>query len=119
MRVVLDSRETFAFAGLWETWRAPGGASVHSCAIITTAANDLLRPIHERMPVILPRELEGFWLDEGVTDPAALSDLLAPYPAEAMAVYRVSSLVNKAANDGPELIAPAGPAQGQGQGRLI
>ena len=59
MRVVMRSGEPFAFAGLWPAWRDPEDNTVPSCTIITTAANDLLRPIHERMPVVLPREMEG------------------------------------------------------------
>ena len=108
MRIVLKSREPSAFAGLWETWRNPAGENFRSCTIITTGANDLLRPIHDRMPVILPRELEAFWLDGDVTDTAALTDVLAPYPDDPLDYYEVSSLVNKAANNGPDLIAPVG-----------
>ena len=59
MRVVMRSGEAFAFAGLWSMWRDPEGHTVPSCAIITTAANDLLTPIHPRMPVVLARELKG------------------------------------------------------------
>ena len=109
MRVVLKSREPFAFAGLWESWRNPEGDVIRSCTVVTTEANDLLRPIHERMPVILPRELEGFWLDGDVTDSAVLTDALVPYPEDPMEVYEVSPLVNKATNNGPDLIAPVGP----------
>ena len=108
MRIVLKSREPFAFAGLWESWRDPEGETIRSCAIVTTQANDLLSPIHERMPVILPRELEEFWLDGDVTDSGALTDVLAPYPDETMDYYQVSTLVNKATNNGPDLIVPAG-----------
>lgn len=108
MRVVLKSREPFAFAGLWESWRDPEGETVRSCTIITTEANDLLRPIHERMPVILPRELEEFWLDGDITDSAALTDVLSPYPEGPMEVYEVSPLVNKATNNGADLIVPVG-----------
>ena len=108
MRIVLKSRDPFAFAGLWETWRNPEGETVRSCTIITTEANDLLRPIHERMPVILPRELEEFWLDGDVSDSTALSDVLAPYPDDSMEVYEVSTLVNKATNSSPDLIVPVG-----------
>ncbi len=108
MRIVFKSRDPFAFAGLWETWRNPEGETVRSCTIITTEANDLLRPIHERMPVILPRELEEFWLDGDVSDSAALSDVLAPYPDDSMEVYEVSTLVNKATNSSPDLIVPVG-----------
>ena len=108
MRVTLKSGEPFAFAGLWDSWRDPEGEIVRSCTIITTAANELLRPVHERMPVILPRELESFWLDNDMRDTGALSNVLAPYPVEAMEMYEVSSLVNRPCNDGPEVVVPAG-----------
>ena len=108
MRIALKSREPFAFAGIWETWRNGDAEPIRSCTIITTEANDLLRPIHERMPVILPRELEEFWLDGDITDSAALTDVLRPYPEDAMETYQVSPLVNKATNNGPDLIVPVG-----------
>ncbi len=108
MRIVLKSGEPFAFAGLWESWRDSQGETIRSCTIVTTEANDLLRPIHERMPVILPRELEEFWLDGDVIDSAALTEVLAPYPEDPMEAFEVSTLVNKATNNGPELIVPAG-----------
>ena len=104
MRIVMRSEEPFAFAGLWETWRDPEGTVIPSCTIITTSANDLLRPIHDRMPVILPRDAEDFWLDGSVDDPAALGSVLTPYEDEAMEAYEVSSLVNSVANDGPEVV---------------
>lgn len=106
MRIVLRSRDAFAFAGLWETWRSPEGEPISSCTIITTEANDLLRPIHERMPVILPRDMEEFWLDGDVADAGALANVLSPYPDELMEVYQVSPLVNKATNNGADLILP-------------
>lgn len=107
VRITLASGAPFAFAGLWNAWRDPQGDVVESCTIITTEANELVRPIHDRMPVILPEELETLWLDEEMQDPAALAGLLAPYPAEDMTAYEVSTLVNSAFNDGPELITPA------------
>lgn len=113
VRITLASGEPFAFAGLWDTWRDPRGDVVESCTIITTEANELLQPIHDRMPVILPEDVEPLWLDGGMRDGAALVGLLAPYPSEAMTAYEVSTLVNSAANDGPDLIAPTQ------QGRLI
>ena len=88
--------------------RTPDGNAIPSCAIITTTANDLLRPIHDRMPVVLPREMEEFWLDRNVDDPDALHSALTPYDADAMEAYEVSKLVNSAANDGPEVIEAAG-----------
>ena len=113
MRITLASGAPFAFAGLWNAWRSPQGDVVESCTIITTEPNDLVRPIHDRMPVILPEELETLWLDEEMQDAAALVSVLAPYPSERMAAYEVSALVNSAFNDGPELIARAE------QGRLL
>ena len=106
MRVVMRSSEPFAFAGLWETWRNPDGQAIPSCTIITTEANDLLSPIHDRMPVILSRENEDFWLDRSENDPAMLGSVLSPYPTDAMVAYEISSLVNSYANDGPEVIEP-------------
>ena len=106
MRIVMRSGEPFAFAGLWETWKDPEGTVIPSCTIITTTPNDLLRPIHNRMPVILPRELEDFWLDESVDDPGALTSVLTSYPDDAMESYEVSSLVNSVANKGTEVIEP-------------
>ena len=100
MRIVMRSGEPFAFAGLWETWRDPEGTVIPSCTIITTTPNDLLKPIHNRMPVILPRDIEEFWLDDSVDDPAALTSVLTPYPDDAMEAYEVSSLVNSVANKG-------------------
>ena len=105
MRVVMRSGEPFAFAGLWSVWRDPDGNAISSCAIITTTANDLLRPIHDRMPVILPRDMEGFWLDRSVEDPAALTSALAPHPDDEMEAFEVSTLVNSVANDGPMVVA--------------
>ena len=103
MRVVMRSGEPFAFAGIWSVWKDPEGNRVPSCAIITTTANDVLEPIHERMPVVLPREAEQFWLDPSVEDPAAITDVLNPAPDDAMNAYEVSSLVNSVANNRAEV----------------
>ena len=108
MRIVMASGEPFAFAGLWDAWRDPKGEVARSCAIITTSANELLSPIPDRMPVILPRELESLWLDHDIQDYAALAGILTPYPADGMAVYEVSTLVNSPANDMPGLVVPVG-----------
>ena len=106
MRIVLKSGEPFAFAGLWETWKDPEGEMVKSCTIITTAANDFLQPIHDRMPVILPRESESFWMDKDVEDPLALTSVIAPYPDDEMDAFEVSTLVNNTRNKGSEVIDP-------------
>ena len=104
-RIILKAGEPFAMAGLWETWKDPQGNVVPSCTIITTAANDFLAPIHNRMPVILPREYEDLWLDMDVDDGAALTQMLIPSPDDVLDAYQVSTLVNYARNNGPEIIA--------------
>ncbi len=99
--------QPFAMAGLWETWKPPGGGDpVESCAIITTDANDFMRPIHNRMPVIVERDAYGLWLDPG-TDPAKLRALLRPCANDALEAYRVSRHVNDPRNDDPQCVAPA------------
>ena len=102
----LAAGEPFAFAGLWASWRDPqADAWLDSCTIITTAANRLVAPVHDRMPVILPRAAEAAWLDPEL-DPAAVDALLVPYPAEQMHAAEASLLVNSVKNDGPELLDP-------------
>jgi putative SOS response-associated peptidase YedK len=97
--------ELFGFAGLYEHWKGPDGP-VESCTIITTDANELMRPIHDRMPVILPVEAYAHWLDPENPDPGALTAMLRPAPAERMAAFPVSYRVNSVKNDGAELIQP-------------
>ena len=103
MRVIVGEGEPFGFAGLWETWTSPERELVHSCTIITTTPNELTAPIHDRMPVILPREAEALWLDRDA-DTDALKELLVPY-AGGMEAYEVSTLVNSPKNDTPEVMA--------------
>ena len=109
----LRDETPFALAGLWETWLAPDGAALESCAIVTTAPNAVMEPIHHRMPVILadPAAWEA-WLDPRLTEPAALAPLLRPFPAEAMTARAVSPHVNNTRHDDPLCLAPAtGDAQ--------
>ncbi len=101
----LKDDRPFAFAGLWESRRSPVGA-FESCAIITGEPNELVRPIHNRMPVILRREDYDRWLDPAVTDAAMLGGLLVPYPAAEMVAYPVSTMVNAPDNDRPECVRP-------------
>ncbi len=99
-RITLKDNEPFAFAGLWERWeKAPDGIPVESCTIVTTAANRLLRPLHDRMPVILAPADHAAWLGEDQVRDVA--ELLRPYPSEALRAYRVSTAVNNVKNDGP------------------
>jgi putative SOS response-associated peptidase YedK len=106
MYIRLRSGEPFAFAGLWEWWHGPDGIPLSSCAILTTGANALMQPIHHRMPVILDRAAESLWLDNEITEPQALLPVLAPFDAEAMDAYEVSSEVNSARHNSPACIAP-------------
>ena len=109
LRFTLKGGGLFAFAGVWESWRAPDGERVRSCAIITTEPNELMAPIHDRMPVILPEEAEEAWLDPATGDFAALRAFLKPLPANSMECYTVSSAVNSVKNDDLSCIAAAQP----------
>jgi len=101
----LVTRRPFAMAGIWDRWvPRDGGEPLESCAIITTAANPSVRPIHDRMPVILDREERAEWLDRG-TDRERLRALLEPYTGQ-LEAYEVSRLVNSPANDVPACIEP-------------
>jgi putative SOS response-associated peptidase YedK len=95
----------FAFAGLWEWW-SPGddAADLETCTIITTDANDFTRPIHDRMPVILPRDACGLWIDPAVDDRDQLLPLLRPYESDELIANPVSTHVNNARHDDPKCI---------------
>lgn len=95
----------FGLAGLWEHWHK-GEEPIYSCTLLTTDANELLAPIHDRMPVILTREHYDLWLDPEIHDPKKLLPLLVPFPADGMEAYPVSRLVNDPENDVPECIRP-------------
>jgi len=115
----MKNKEPFAFAGIWERWTDPDGRAVDTCAILTTASNDLVGLIHNRMPVILKPEDYGRWIDTAVS-PESLEALLVPYPADLMKTCEVSRLVNDARCDAPECIQfvekPAGPEKTDGAG---
>jgi putative SOS response-associated peptidase YedK len=101
--------EPLAFAGLWEAWRDPGDPDapwVVSCVIVTTRANELLEPIHDRMPVVLDEGNWSEWLDPRAHDLDRLAAMLVPAPPEWFEVFPVSTLVNKADHNGPELVRP-------------
>jgi putative SOS response-associated peptidase YedK len=102
--IVLRNRLPMALAGLWERWRSPEGDEVESCAIIVTAANALMEPIHDRMPVILPPAHWNAWLAASAHDAKHLQDLLKPYPDEEIAVWKVGTKVNNPQNDSEECI---------------
>jgi putative SOS response-associated peptidase YedK len=108
MRIAMKDRQLFTFAGLWDVWRGdPDGGELYTFTIITTNANALLRPIHNRMPVIIDRLASNHWLDPTVSHLGTLSILLQPPPSELMDAYEVSRLVNDPRNDSAACIAPA------------
>lgn len=112
----VNDGELFAFAGLWERWKAANGQWIRSCTILTTTPNAVTAAVHDRMPVILRADDYDMWLDPGMTDPAIVTDLLKPFDANAMHCYPVSNRVNSVSNDDSECSKPAtvtGPSQGQ------
>ncbi len=104
--IYLKDHKPFAFAGLWDIWMSPDGSEIKSCTIITTQPNELMQPIHSRMPVILPADAYKEWLDPANTRAEDLNRWLVPYPADAMALHPVSRLVNSPDNDTPACIQP-------------
>ncbi len=108
VRFGLRSGEPFAMAGLYETWRAPSGETIGTCTIVTTEPNDLIALLHDRMPVLLPKDKEALWLDPKVRDPEALRPLLVP--------YRSAEMVIETAAPHPP---PAGPARKTGRDEEI
>ena len=106
MWVHLKNREPFGLAGLWDVWRKPDGTPVESFTIITTEPNEFVRPIHDRMPVILRPKDKEQWLDVSRTPFAKARSLLTPYAEDLMDAHDVSTVVNSAKYDGPECIRP-------------
>ena len=106
MYVRMKDARPFAFAGLWDTWHDPagGGSEIRTCTIITTAPNDLMRDIHDRMPAIVPPELYRDWLTPDDLDPTRAAEFLGPYPPAEMCATAVSTHVNSPRNEGPRCI---------------
>jgi putative SOS response-associated peptidase YedK len=101
MRVALRNQRPFGMAGLYERWLSPEGEVLDTCTIVTTRANELVQPMHERMPVMVTQENFARWLDAGDAD---VLDLFEPFPAEQMIAHPVSRRVNTVQNDDPSLI---------------
>jgi len=112
--IVPEGEALFGFAGLWENWRdkaaGQGAEWVRTCTILTGEPNELLAPIHDRMPAILPPEAWSAWLGETAASARELQALLKPYPARHMRAYAVSTKVNSVRNDDPSLLEPVPPA---------
>jgi putative SOS response-associated peptidase YedK len=110
--------ELFAFAGLWDRWKDPGGQWVESCSILTTTPNAVTSTVHYRMPVIVRRDDYNLWLDPGMTKVDAVTDVLRPFDAHLMRAYPVSSRVNQVQKDDSECSAPVELEPSQ-QGQLF
>ena len=101
----VNEGKLFAFAGLWDRWKDPSGLWIKSCSILTTTPNAVISAVHDRMPVILDPEAYDLWLDPGMANVEAVSEMLKPYDARTMRCYPVSTRVNHVANDDPECSA--------------
>lgn len=101
----LKSDQPFGFAGLWER-NDKTGQTVETCTIITTTANEMMSPLHDRMPVIIPPEQYDLWLDPEEHDVTQLERLLQPFPSDEMTAYPVSTVVNSPKNDLAECVEP-------------
>jgi putative SOS response-associated peptidase YedK len=96
----------FAFAGLWDRWKDPSGNWIKTCSILTTTPNAVTSPIHDGMPVILDADSYDLWLDPGMKDVVAASELLKPCDARLMRWYPISTRINSVVNDDEECSAP-------------
>jgi putative SOS response-associated peptidase YedK len=107
MRFTLDDKDLFAFAGLWDRWEnKETGEGINTCTILTTQANRLVSPIHDRMPVILRKDLERLWIAEDIND-MQVQSLLKPYDPTLMYSYEVHRDINNTKNDTSQCIEPA------------
>lgn len=103
LRISLNNRRLFAFAGLWDRWKK-GDQELVSCTILTKAPNDFMKNIHDRMPVILPQDDEDRWIDPQQRDPDEMRDFLLGLPDEDLTADEVSTFVNNPKNEGPRCI---------------
>jgi len=102
----VNGGQLFGFAGLWDRWRGLSGNAVETCAILTTTPNVVTSAVHDRMPVILDPASYDLWLDPGMQNVAAISELLKPYDARVMRCYPVSTRINHVGNDDEECSRP-------------
>lgn len=104
----MKSGEPFGMAGLWSRFKeSESGETIESCAIVTTSPNELVAPIHDRMPVIVARAERALWLDPGLSDATRLAPLIAPSPATELEAYPISRRVNSPAHDDPACLERA------------
>lgn len=107
----INQGQLFAFAGLWDRWKDTSGNWIKTCSILTTTPNAVTASVHDRMPVILHPDSYDFWLDPGMQNVAAISELLKPYDAGLMRGYPVSARINRLANDDEACSRPVELAQ--------
>jgi putative SOS response-associated peptidase YedK len=103
----LRDGDIMSLAGLWERWKSPEGKELETCTILTTAANSLVKKLHDRMPVILHKAEFDLWLDRDIDDVKRLTELFHPYPSDQLEEYVVNKDVNSPMNDSPGCIIPA------------
>lgn len=101
--------EPLALAGIWEEWRSAAGAALETFSLITTEPNDVVRPLHDRMPVILTGDNLDRWLDPSIREPERLQPLLVPLPSALLGAQPVSTRVNRVGQEGPACLEPAPP----------
>lgn len=116
MYVHMRTERPFGFAGLYENWKAKDGTTLQTCTIITTRPNELMTPIHNRMPAIIAPDKRRLWLDREIQDPDLLMPLLTPYASKEMEAYEVSKKVNSPSYNEPDCIKPAGSEEQQSLG---
>ena len=109
----VNEGELFAFAGIWDRWRDPSGATIETCSILATTPNAVTSTIHDRMPVILDPDSYDLWLDPGMKDVSAASELLKPFDARLMRSYPISMRINHLANDDEDCSRPVELAETQ------
>lgn len=102
-RFMMKDESIFAFAGIWDVWEK-GNEKIETCSIVTTAANNFMKPFHERMPVILPQEFENKWLAN--IDISEVKDILKTNDDKLMVAYEISRMINSPFNDLPEVLNP-------------
>ena len=112
-RFVLNSRDPFAMAGVWEEFEDTDGNEIQTFTLITQSANELVETVQERMPVILTKQAEKIWLDN-TSDEASLVGVLTKYPAAAMNFYPVAPTISDSKTDLPSMIIPTPPADQHG-----
>ncbi len=102
--VRLSNSSVMGFAGLWERWKTEDGSDLETCCILTTDANEIMKPIHDRMPVVLQSDSYNLWLNCNMHDPHELERLYQPFPPDQMVAFPVPDLVNNTRFDGPACI---------------